>query len=224
MLTSRITHAPAAIISRRNAANWVTGGRIVLLFLAAAFAAADRPLLAILAIPLGLSALLMDWLDGVVARRCGCESKAGGVLDIAGDRIAENVWWVVFAWLRLIPLWIPVIVISRGFLTDAFRSYALSRGHTAFGRDTMMRSRIGYLLVASRVSRASYGAAKFLVFGLLFTLNAVGQIAGTADVLYSILEPAAVAVACFTVVFCLVRGAPVAVAFKRLIREEGGAS
>ena len=71
-------------------------------------------MLAWVAVPLAFVALVMDWLDGYLARRLGCESKVGGVLDIVGDRIAENVWWVVFAWLHVIPLWVPIVVLSRG--------------------------------------------------------------------------------------------------------------
>ena len=133
---------------QRHVANLITAVRVVCLFLAAAFAVTGNALLAWVAVPLAFAALVMDWLDGYAARRLGCESEIGGLLDIVGDRIAENVWWVVFAWLHLIPLWVPLVVLSRGFVTDAIRSYALSRGRTAFGETTMMQSQIGYALVA----------------------------------------------------------------------------
>ena len=211
-------HAPAGL--RRHAANLITAGRVLLLFLVAGFAVSGNPLLAALAVPLALAALLMDWLDGLAARRWGCESKVGGLLDIAGDRIVENVWWITFAWLRLIPLWVPVVVLSRGFLTDALRSYALSKGHTAFGKETMMRSRIGYLLVASRLSRGTYGAAKVLAFELLFAANAVQHVLTPGDPLFAGIEFAALAATYLTVVFCIVRGAPVVTEFRRVLAEE----
>ena len=104
MSTSELSCTPALAALGRHAANLITGGRVILLFVATAFAVAGNRPLAFVALPLALVALLMDWLDGLAARRWGGESKLGGVLDIAGDRVAENVWWITFAWLRLIPL------------------------------------------------------------------------------------------------------------------------
>ncbi len=190
---------------QRHVANLITAVRVVCLFLAAAFAVTGNALLAWVAVPLAFAALVMDWLDGYAARRLGCESEIGGLLDIVGDRIAENVWWVVFAWLHLIPLWVPLVVLSRGFVTDAIRSYALSRGRTAFGETTMMQSQIGYALVASRTSRAIYGIAKVIAFNSLFVLNAAQQMASPIFVI----EIAALTATYLTVVLCVIRGIPV---------------
>jgi CDP-diacylglycerol--glycerol-3-phosphate 3-phosphatidyltransferase len=220
MPTFELTHSHTLAALRRHAANLITAGRVLFLFLAAAFAVTDNLALAFLAVPLAVAAILMDWLDGVAARRYGCESKVGGLLDIVGDRIVENVWWVIFAWLRLIPLWVPVVVLSRGFLIDTLRSYALSKGHTAFGKQTMMQSRIGYLLVASRQSRGAYCAAKVVAFGGLFTLNAV-QRAFAPGPLVAGLESIALAAAYLTVALCVIRGIPVVTEFKGLLIEQG---
>lgn len=162
----------------------------------------------------------MDWLDGLAARRCGCESKIGGLLDIVGDRLAENVWWVVFAWLRQVPLWVPVVVLSRGFLTDALRSYALSRGFTAFGKETMMRSRVGHALVASRASRAVYGVSKSVAFTGLFTLNAARLVCAPGGDVLAGVEFIALAATYLTVALCVLRGAPVVTAFRGMLKED----
>ena len=84
-------------------ANLITAGRVVLLFLATAFAVSGDATLAWVAVPLAFVALVMDWLDGYLARAVGVREQGRGVLDIVGDRMAENVWWVVFAWLHVIP-------------------------------------------------------------------------------------------------------------------------
>ena len=220
MSTLEMTQTSPLAILRRHAANLITAGRVLLLFLAAAFAVTGNLTLASLAVPLAVAALLMDWLDGLAARRCGCESRVGGLLDIVGDRIAENGWWVVFAWLRLIPLYVPVLVLSRGFLTDALRSYALSKGHTAFGKDTMMRSRIGHALVASRASRAAYGVSKSLAFTGLFTLNVAAH--ASMGLLVGYLEPVALSATYLTVALCIIRGAPVVTEFGRMLKMEQG--
>ena len=220
MSTSELSCAPALAALGRHAANLITGARVILLFVATAFAVAGNRPLAFVALPLALVALLMDWLDGLAARRWGGESKLGGVLDIAGDRVAENVWWITFAWLRLIPLWVPVVVLSRGFITDGLRSYALSKGHSAFGKETMMQSRVGHFLVASRWSRGVYGGAKVLAFGLLFGLNAMQHTLAPADSILGVLESIAFASTFLTVALCLIRGIPVITAFKQLLARE----
>ena len=218
--TLELAHTSPVPSLRRHAANLITGGRVLLLFLAAAFAISESSPLAWLAVPLGVAVLLMDWLDGLAARRYGCESRVGGLLDIVGDRIAENVWWVVFAYLRLIPLSVPIMVLSRGFLTDALRSYALSKGFTAFGKETMMRSRIGYALVASRASRAAYGVSKSLAFTSLFTLNALRQTIPPSAPPVMGLRLAALAVTGLTVALCVLRAVPVVKEFGSMLKEE----
>ncbi len=214
MSTHTLTFAAAI---QRHTANLITAFRVVCLFLAAAFAVTGDSVLAWIAVPMAFAALLMDWLDGYAARRLGCESKVGGLLDIVGDRIAENVWWVVFAWLHLVPLWVPLVVLSRGFVTDAIRSCALANGETAFGNATMMRSRIGYSLVASRASRATYGIAKVVAFVALFILNAVQLSSNLAPGLESGVETVALTATYVTVALCAIRGIPVITAAKRVV-------
>ncbi len=77
----------------------------------------DAPLIVVL--------ILMDSLDGVVARRRGEQTLIGSALDIAADRAVEIVLWVVYAQLGLIPVVIPLTVIIRGALTDTIRNVAV---------------------------------------------------------------------------------------------------
>ena len=81
-----------------------------------------------------------DGLDGWVARKRGSTSQFGAVFDIAGDRIVENALWIIFADLDLIPVWVPLMVMTRGFLVDGLRSLSYVEGMTAFGESNMMRS------------------------------------------------------------------------------------
>lgn len=148
-------------------ANLITFGRIILLFVAVAMLYSDDYWLIFFSGILIALVILADGLDGWVARRQGSTSELGAVLDIAGDRVVENVLWVVFAHLQLIPVWVPLIVITRSFSVDVVRAAMLSRGMTPFGDSTMMRSAFTRFLTSGRFSRAYYGWSKGLAFVLL---------------------------------------------------------
>ena len=113
-----------------------------------------------------------DGLDGWVARKRGSTSSFGAVFDIAGDRIAENALWITFAHLDLIPVWMPLLVMTRGFLVDGLRSLSYAEGMTAFGSNNMMRSTLTQWLTAGRFMRGLFGWAKSAGFVFLTGLVA----------------------------------------------------
>lgn len=123
-----------------------------------------------------------DGLDGWVARRQGTTSTFGAVFDIAGDRMVENSLWVIFAHLDIIPVWVPLLVLGRGFIVDGLRSLSFSEGMTAFGEKTMMRSALTQWLTAGRFMRALFGYVKAAGFVFLCGLVAweTKDTAGTA--------------------------------------------
>jgi phosphatidylglycerophosphate synthase len=148
-------------------ANLITFSRIILLFLTIGLLYLHDPWAALAAVLLTILVYSSDALDGYVARRRGEASTAGAVFDTAGDRIVENVYWIVFAHLGLMTIWIPILMVMRSFAVDAVRSLALAEGRTTFGETTMMESRLGLWLVASRLHRALYGLAKLVAHCLL---------------------------------------------------------
>jgi CDP-diacylglycerol--glycerol-3-phosphate 3-phosphatidyltransferase len=105
--------------------------------------------------------LLIDALDGPIARRRGETSTLGSILDIAIDRVVENVYWIAYTDLHLVPAWVAFVAVTRGILTDAVRGQALAEGQTPF---EMMRTRWGRRLVSHRFLRAFYGIAKAVTF------------------------------------------------------------
>ncbi len=148
-------------------ANLVTVGRLILLFIAVyVLYRGSVTAIAIAAIAIGV-AIVLDGLDGWVARRYHETGPLGAAVDIAGDRIAENVLWVVFADLGLIPIWVPLLMLTRGFLVDSLRAIGYSEGKTPFGKDNMMRSAFTEWLTAGRFMRLLYGWAKLLAFVFL---------------------------------------------------------
>lgn len=160
---------------------------------------------------LTLLIIAMDGLDGYIARKRGETSKLGAVLDIIGDRIVENGYWITFAVLGWVYAWIPLIVVIRGIITDSLRSVALERGFTAFGESTMMRSRVGLALVAYRPMRLIYAAAKALAFSLLIAEHIPGW-EGTLTTTAAVTGEIAVYVA---VTLCVLRGVPVIIESRR---------
>lgn len=166
---------------------------------------------------LTIMVIAMDALDGYLARKFQETSKAGALIDIVGDRVVEQIYWVTFLALGWLPLWVPLVVIVRGILVDGLRSVALEQGFTAFGKETMQTSKFAVLLVASNFSRTAYAVAKAAAFAFLI-------LGHTPD-----LNPAVAAnitligLACtyISVVFCVVRGLPVLIEGRRFLWQPG---
>jgi CDP-diacylglycerol--glycerol-3-phosphate 3-phosphatidyltransferase len=148
-------------------ANLITIARLILLFGVIAMIHFSPVELSLLSMILLGVVFAGDGIDGWVARRRGSTSPFGAVFDIAGDRIVETVLWVYFAWERVIPLWVPFLVIVRGGIVDALRSMSYVEGKTAFGENTMMRSAITRWLTAGRFMRGLYGYVKAAAFVFL---------------------------------------------------------
>jgi CDP-diacylglycerol--glycerol-3-phosphate 3-phosphatidyltransferase len=106
----------------------------------------------------------MDTFDGLIARARGEVSLLGSTLDIAVDRAFEIILWVVYAHLNLVPIIIPIIVITRGTLTDAIRSVGMSTGEAAFDQ---VKHPISRFLVSSRFMRDFYGILKGFAFAII---------------------------------------------------------
>jgi hypothetical protein len=92
----------------------------------------------------------------------------------------------------------------------------MSEGKTAFGETTMMQSKFGTWLAASRFNRGLYGSAKVVTFiWLLLQMALTVQIAHNAEWaqnygnLLSIMQTVGIVLAVFTILYSLVRGAVV---------------
>ncbi len=192
-------------------ANLVTLVRLVLLFglvamayqLPAAWQAANAALVLIV--------MLLDAVDGYVARARGEETLFGAVFDIAVDRVVENVVWIVFAHLGLVPVWVAIVFVARGSVVDSVRAVAVNRGETPFG---MMRSRVGRFLVAGRFMRGSYNGVKATAFTWIFLTRALPALApGFWSEWQASIETATTALVYAAVAMCLLRGLPVVLEF-----------
>ena len=195
-------------------ANAVTLSRLVFLALAVVLLHVERVPALIVAFVVIILTILIDAVDGAIARRRGSASPLGSVLDIAIDRVVENVFWITFVGLELVPLWVALVVVTRGILTDAVRSYAMGQGLTAF---EMMESSLGRWLVSRRFMRALYGTAKAVTFPALALLKLLHLAwTGTANATFlPLFETIALALVLITVSLTLLRGVPVLVEARR---------
>jgi len=157
--------------------------------------------------------ILMDSLDGIVARRRNEQTLIGSALDVAADRAVEIVLWVTFAHVRLIPVLIPLTVVIRGALTDSIRNVALQHGQSAH---SMMRTPWARWLIASSPVRTGYAVVKAIAFTLL-ALSWGLRSGGYA--VWNGVWKAGVVCAWISVAICLLRGLPVIIEAPRLFQS-----
>lgn len=132
--------------------------------------------------------IVLDGVDGYIARKRNEVSETGAVLDTLADRVIENTFWIYFSVAGLLPVWMPIVVMCRGFGSDALQGmYGYPQGGWRFA------------LTRSRWSRFVSGLTKLLAFTSL----------GSALVFQSDwLESVSRVLAGVAVLFCLVRGVP----------------
>jgi CDP-diacylglycerol---glycerol-3-phosphate 3-phosphatidyltransferase len=190
-------------------ANWITLSRLPLLLVTVLILYNGSPWTRLAGVVLLFLGLMLDTVDGVVARRRGETSLFGSVLDIAADRTYELVLWVCFADLGMIPMAVPLIIIARTTLTDAFRSIGVGQGTAPFAQH---RTALGRFLVGSTIMRTGYAVTKVITFCGLALTEALSGFPGTA---YGRAVPAMInglqVSAWLAVAFCVFRGLPVIV-------------
>lgn len=189
-------------------ANWITLSRFPLLLINILILFLGSPTLQLTGVALLFVGLMLDTVDGMVARKTGQTSLFGSVLDIAADRTYELVLWVCFAEVGMIPVAIPLIVVARATLTDAFRSLGVAQGTAPFAQH---RTALGRFLVGSSWMRVGYSAAKITTFSGLALARAFGQLpanSGRAETLVTLLAVLRVT-AWMAVILCVLRGLPV---------------
>lgn len=195
-----------------NVANLITISRFPLLVLIVLLLYVGGAVGQFVDAPLIVALILMDSLDGIVARRRQEQTLIGSALDIAADRAVEIVLWVTYAHLKLISVVIPLTVVIRGALTDSIRNVALQHGQSAH---SMMRSAWGRWLVTSGTMRTGYGVAKAIAFTLLAL--ALGLKTGGHAIWHPVWI-AAVVCSWIALGLCILRGLPVIVEAPALFR------
>ena len=140
-------------------ANFISIFRIFVMFLAVylIYTQVGNANAYVWALVLTIIAFSLDGVDGWIARKFNEVSKFGALLDIMGDRIVENTYWVLFAVMGWLNILFPLIALTRGFITDTIRSAAMEKGLTPFG---MQVNPVCKWITGSKFMRISYAVEK----------------------------------------------------------------
>jgi len=87
------------------------------------------------------------------------EARFGPRIDIAGDRVIEYTFWIIFTYLRLIPLFVVFIVIFRHAFVDALMA--------ARGTSSKPRTKFAKIIYSSNIGRGGINVVKFFAFAYL---------------------------------------------------------
>lgn len=198
-------------------ANFITIFRVFLMFIAIYLLKVyvDDTNAYLWAFVLTILAFSLDGLDGYLARKFNEESKFGALLDIMSDRIVENSYWVFFAVMDWLPLWFPLIALTRGFVTDTIRSAAMEKGLTPFG---MQKNAICKWITGSKFMRITYAVAKVLAFIVIIAANIPCLPAHDK----SLLTTWGWGLALLAIILCVVRGLPVVIEAKSVVEGTNG--
>ena len=91
-------------------ANWLTTLRILLIPVFVTLLVYRHATEALLVFCL---ASLTDMLDGYIARTRGSQTRLGAFLDPVADKLLLTSAFVTLTYLKIIPFWIAVVVVSR---------------------------------------------------------------------------------------------------------------
>ncbi len=180
-------------------ASTITLGRIFLTF--GVIALFRVPTVLNRGIPAGIVLIFMlDAVDGLVARKYNQTTKLGAILDTVADRIIENTFWIYFTATGLTPLWMPVAILTSGFLIDNLQPYI-----------NLSKSGWTHVLIRSHTSRALCGIAKMSAFLYLASIKIFKP--ENTDI-----ESGGTTLINATVVFCLIREIlPLVIAWKTFV-------
>ena len=198
-------------------ANIISISRIFFVFVAVALLYFKNSNVAyITSFTLTVLAFALDGLDGYVARKFHEESKLGSVLDIMGDRIAEYAYWIMLSHLGWVPVVFPIIVVTRGVITDSLRSIAMERGLIAFGKGSMLEDPVCQWLCGAKPMKIGYAVAKAVAFALYILANIpyMPEFAACCMILIAAVS------AEIAIILCVLRGIPVVLESRKSFKKE----
>jgi phosphatidylglycerophosphate synthase len=86
-------------------------------------------------------------------------SKHGARMDIAGDRVVEYSFWIVYTFVGVIPLFVLFLIVLRHSFVDAIMANK--------GTSSKMKTKLGQVVYSSVIGRGGINVVKFLTFSYL---------------------------------------------------------
>ncbi len=74
-------------------------------------------------------ASLTDFVDGYIARSRNMVTDFGKVADAIADKILVNALLIILAYNRIIPLIVPVVIITRDIIVDSCKMISGNKGN-----------------------------------------------------------------------------------------------
>jgi len=111
-----------------NLPNILTVIRALLIPIIIIGAYSDKTLMLGLTIFLLILAWVIDYLDGNIARKYNLITNFGTFFDPIVDKILMLSLFFIFADLKIIPIWMPLLLLFREFLTTGIRELASLKG------------------------------------------------------------------------------------------------
>ena len=69
-----------------------------------------------------------DFLDGYIARKYNLVTDFGKVMDAIADKVLVNGVLIILAYDKMLPLIVPVIIITRDIVVDSIKMASGSKG------------------------------------------------------------------------------------------------
>ncbi len=86
-------------------------------------------------------------------------AKYGPRIDVAGDRVVEYAFWIVYTYVMVIPLFVLLIIVVRHSFVDALMG--------AKGTSSKMKTSFARLVYSSSIGRSGINVVKFAAFSYL---------------------------------------------------------
>jgi len=71
---------------------------------------------------------ITDFLDGYIARKYNLVTDFGKVMDAIADKVLVNGVLIILAYNKMLPLVVPVIIITRDIVVDSIKMASGSKG------------------------------------------------------------------------------------------------
>ena len=170
-----------------NVPNLVTLFRLLLGLAATGFVyAIEIPYRFEIAAAMLLSATMMDFFDGYLARRLGSVTRFGAVLDPLADKILANVFFCVLVDLGVFEWWFVGLALARdlavqaGRIRAAFHGFVIRTFRVSDTRNGIQIAAVvaGLLSLSNRTDFLSALSRNLSLAGFARTLFVVGLVLG----------------------------------------------